>query len=588
MRRKVEVRVAGNEEVDPSYVGFRDEIYLPETLEEYAQLWEAIERERKEGHFETWRALMRLWSAGDLFFNTLFVIKAGRDAQNAYERRPQFWHPTYIEFARIVQFEGSRGVFVCTRRYGKSTFITLSDNIQRKYRDPNDSTCIFSLTRELAEDHLGPIKTELRENELLRTIWDDRFYWDPEKAKVPFGLKEGVRIKRSTSRIEESFEARAFATRLPTGLGYDRRYYDDVEADSTVSSEVSMETAEERYVSSQDLRSSGGDDINIGTYYHPNGLVRKWHTEYGRRLFLYAGEDLSETAREGLAPEEAGPLGGRPSHGFVREQLWDIWKDKGCDKRMVARASYGRQIACDPLAGEGSRFNRALIRYYEDDPREVARHGTIYICQDAASGTVKDGEITVGEDACFTFVWLLRPDKTFWWIDGWRQRVPPAKRKKMTFATLLEWKAIGYVAAIRIEQFNQEYCQQQIEYNRQRGDWTRIEKCNDNRLSKRDREWERWDEILAAGFFVPKGGMMREDEDGQVFDLVERFIEDELMAFPKPLSDHGLDAGGLILEPPSKEVSVLDWPASRRDRDMEDQFRRREVGPQSMGMGGIL
>lgn len=591
MPRRVDIRVADNTEFDPSYIGFREEgVYLPETLEEYKELWEKIEGERTAGHYETWRAFMRLWSAADLYFFVVFVLKVGREAWHAYRHEPTFWHPSYLDFARTVQFEGSRAVFIASRRYGKSSFITLGDNVQRKCLDPNDATCIFSLTRELAEDHLEPIRLELRENKLLRDLWNDRFYFDPDKANAPFGIKEGVRIKRVSSRLEESFEARAFATRLPTGLGYDRRYYDDVEADSTVQSDVSMETAEERYVSSQDLRSSGGDDINIGTYYHPHGLVRKWHTEYGRRLFLTPGEDLSEEARDGLPPEEAGPLGGRPGHGFTRQQLFDIWQDKGCDRRMVARASYGRQIACDPLAGEGSRFNRALIRRFKEDPLEVARRGTLYILQDPASGTVKDGEITVGEDPCATLVFSLMPDKTYWWIDGWMMRVPPAKRKRKTYDTLLHWKNQGYVAALRIEQYGQaEYCQQQISYNRQRGEWTRIEKCADNALSKRDREWERWDEILAAGFYVPVGGIWTEDEDGQPFDLVEHFIENELMQFPKPTSDHCLDAGGLVREPAKgTDVLPLDWPAPRKSR--EDLALEARSAPQvaSMGAGGVL
>jgi hypothetical protein len=589
MRRRVEVVVADNTAVDRDYEGFRDEIFLPETLPEYKELWAAIEQERTAGNAERWRALMRLWSAGDLYFFVLFVLRVGQEAWSAYRHEPQFWHPSYLTFAREIQFEGSRAAFIATRRFGKSTFGTLGDNMQRKLRNPNDSTCIFSLTRELAEDHLDPIMAEMKDNALLKGLWDDRFYWDPEKAGAIFGLKDGVNIKRVSSRPEKSFEARAFATRLPTGMGYDRRYYDDVEADSTVQSEVSMETAEQRYVSSQNLRSSAGDDLNMGTYYHPGGLVRKWHKEYGRKLFLYAGEDRSEGARAGLLPAEAGPMGGRPRHGFTREQLFDLWKDAGCERSMMGRADYGRQIACDPLAGEGSRFNRALIRTYDEDPFELASWGTIYVCQDAASGTVKDGQITIGEDACFTWVWLLRPDKTFWWIDGWRKRVPPARRKELTYQTMLQWNSVGYLAAGRIEQYGQsEYVQQQLVYNWRRDLFVRIEICNDNSMSKRDREWERWDAILAAGFYVPKGGMHREDEDGNSFDLVEKFIEEELGEFPKPLSDHGLDAGGLIMEPARKEVLPLEWPAARRRAEYDDHGPPRQPSTQSLGAGGVL
>lgn len=585
MPRQVDVEVKDNLGVDPEAEGFRDTIYLPDTLEEYRELWGMIERERTEGSYQRWRALMRIWSAGDLFFFVLFVLKVGREAWSKYRHEPQFWHPSYLELARVIQFDGSKAVIVASRRLGKSTFATLGDNMQRKLRDPNDATCIFSLTRELAEDHLTPIMTELRENDLLRETWSDRFFWNPLDASgVPFGLKTGVRIKRRSSRAEESFEARAFATRLPTGMGYDRRYYDDIEADTTVQSDVSMEVAEERYISSQDLRSSGGDDINIGTYYHPGGLVRKLHKEYGRKLFLFAGEDLSV---KNVPPDKAGPLGGLPSHGFTREQLWDIWKDKGCVKSTLARASYGRQIACDPLAGESSKLNLKLIRRYDEDPREIAPHGTIYVCVDAATGTVKNGEITVAADACFCWVWLLHPSKTFWWIDGWKKRLPPAKRKLEIFRTAQEWNAISHVAAIRIEQYGQaEYVQQQLVFNWERNLFLPVQICNDISSSKRDREYERWDALLAEGVYFPRD-MWREDEDGNPIDLVAHMLENELGEFPKPLSDHGLDAGALIKEPVRGEVTPLEWPASRRDAFFKE-LRGDRPTVASLGVGGAV
>lgn len=591
MPRRVEVRVQDNTSFDPSYEGFREEIYLPEDLQGYAELWRYIEA-AKERDYHEWKALMRLWSAGDAYFNVMFLLRVGREAYNDYRDEPHFWHQSHIEFSREVQFNGDDALFIASRFFGKSTHITLGEPLRHVYLNPNFSTCIFSITRELAEDHAGSIQTELRDNVLLKDVWGDRFYFDPDQAKgIPFSVKDGMRTKRSSSRPEETFEARAFQTRLPTGMHYDLRIYDDVETEANVSSEVTMQQAEERYVSSQDLRSNIGKQRVLGTYYHPGGLLRKIDREFGRRLVLFPGEDVSEEGKlwGKEHPEEAGPLGGRPANGFTRDQLFGIWNDKGADRRILGRISYGRQIACDPLSGESTRLNTKLVRYYEDDPLEVAALCRIYVCVDTASGTMRDGEEVLGEDPNFCWVWGLHPSRTFWWLDGWKMRLLPSKRLKKIFDTVLYWNTVSEVAAVRIEQYGAgEQCQAQRRYNLQNNLWVPVHKCHDHTKGKREREFERWDTLLAEGVWFPKHGLWREDENGQGFDLVEQFMDDELTQFPKPLSDHGLDAGGLILEPvrPGSEVTELEWPSRKRDRFKDAP--RQERYASTLGAGGVV
>ena len=97
MPRRVDVIVAPNTGVDPSYEGFREIIYLPDDLQGYAELWRAIEQVRTEEPYPVWKAAMRLWSAGDWYFRLMFVMSAGRDAFNTFRNEPHFWHPVHIE-----------------------------------------------------------------------------------------------------------------------------------------------------------------------------------------------------------------------------------------------------------------------------------------------------------------------------------------------------------------------------------------------------------------------------------------------------------------------------------------------------------
>jgi hypothetical protein len=186
MPREHLVVVADNLAVHPSYEGFRGTIWLPDTLQQYAELWRTIEALRSRGPsgYAEWRAMMRLWSAGDHFFRLVFVLTAGRDAWSPYRGEAHFWHPTHIDIARWCQFgDHDASYLVASRGLGKSTHLTLNDDIGQKLLNPNHASVTFSHTREFAEKHLGIKMEELRKNDLLKELWNDRFFEDPDETR---------------------------------------------------------------------------------------------------------------------------------------------------------------------------------------------------------------------------------------------------------------------------------------------------------------------------------------------------------------------------------------------------------------------
>lgn len=564
-------------------------VCLPETLEEYAELWKAIDAQRSAGHFETWKALMRIWTLADQYFLLRYVWTAGRNARNEYRGGALlFEHEAHIRFARAIQFGPMDDtVVIGARGFGKSTQLDVDDTRQ-KLLDPNHASVLFSLTKSLAQKHLEVLRQEFDTNDLLKEIWDDRFWRDEDErraaGKIPWGTGT-LRLKRTSSRPEESFEAHSFEYQLPTGMHYDLRRYDDIEADRSVNSDITQETIEERWVSSQNLSSTKRQRRVTGTYYAPSAMMVRLETEYGLQKLVFAGEDVEDK----VPAEEAGPLGGRPVNGFTREELWRRLKDAGGAEidgetgewkrtgNQKANLDYARQTACNPIAGEAEVLDKNWLLHYDGEGSGYARDGNVVICADCSPGL---------GDPTFIWVWLLTRDKEYWWVDGERRRVAPAARKELIHAVTQRWINYGAnVVQLRLENYGQAtYVQDQREH------WATMPKfpappvikCSDPRRhgsgdayeGKIYRIYNRWQGPLSSGKVRFPVRMVRIDEIGRPVDLVHHVKEFEIGMFPRPKTDDGLDAGGVIWEDP-KLVGPIPWPETKRWNQERGESRER-------------
>lgn len=526
------------------------EITLPERLEDYEALWAEI-KALEESDPIAWKAAMRLWSAGDLYFFGMFLLSMG-EVWDPYWERPRFWCQEHLEFARWVQFEAKGSVLIASRSFGKSTWTTFARNLWTKLHDPNRTSFVFSYIREAAEKHVGRIMQELTDNKLLPRVWPDRFHANVDLYKQL--TAKAILLPRTTSRPEATFEAHAFKTSLPTGGHPDERFYDDIEEEQAVGSVEAMEKVEAQFTSSQNITSPMRWAMVVGTYYHPNGKMRKLHVEDGWKLKLLPGEILPKDGEMKRDDPGAGPMGGTPYY-FHADELAQMLRDMGGKGKPKAVREYTMQIACDPVAGEPNRLPREAVLFYDEDPLELAQTGTLYICVDPSPGT---------KDPTWAWVWRLGVDRRFYWVGGFRKRLLPAERKRELGLLALEFGAIGDLVSMRIEEFGQaEYIAQQQEHNIARGIDVEIEKCCDNSKGKNDRIWERWEPRLDNGRVVFPRHLWTRDENGERFDLVAYFLDFELSQFPKPYTDDGLDAGSLIWEDEAK-LGELVWPSRER------------------------
>lgn len=587
MLHRVHVRVFDDEPLQ--------EIVLPRTIDQYHELWQHIDsfRETDQG---TYQALLRCWTAGDGYFLLRFVMSAGRNAWNHFRHEPHFDDPAHIQLARIIQFDPAMDdtVLVGARGLGKSSHFD-ADDLRQLLLDPMYCILFFSLTKQLAEQHAALLGEEMEKNELLKFAWPDRFWASEQERKgqssmVPWSASQGYNIKRPFTRLEKSIEAASFEYALPTGKHPDRRRYDDIEADRSVRSELTQDTLEERWTSSQHLTSSRRCRRVTGTYYHPNALMVRLSLELGMKVAKFPGEDTDRPA----PPEHAGPLGGTPSNGFTREELWRTLEQMGgaekdedgnWRKTSNARAltDYGRQVGCDPLAGEAAKLDWRWLRVYDGDGSRFAREVSVVVCADCSKGA---------KDPTAIWVWGLTPDKTFIWLDAELRVVDPKARRELLHEVCQRWVNLGAkVEQLRLEQFGQaQYVEDQQEYWNERPAFPapRIIKCNDNRSPGKGegKTWsiyERWQPQASCGKVLIPKEMWRTDERGVPINIVEFFKTHEWQMFPKG-KDNLFDAGKLIWED-KKRVGELPWPKAYGGMlDMLNQPRQKQVNSQSAGI----
>lgn len=543
-----------------------NKLYIPETLAEYDDLWDWIQSVKVRSLSE-WEEVMRWYSLNDLFFMINYVGSDGKKIHSQYGTRLLF-HDVYLELAKKTQrqienyissFDGS------ARRFSKSTFRTKWGSIYMALNNPDISIGIFSVERQLAKKHLNTIKEELETNKLLKILHSDKIWDDPREAakqgQCIWSADEGLRLKRTIVRPNQTFEHGAFYGKTPTGSGYDVIHFDDCEDDSVVATQDSINKLHESYAAAVALATPTVTPKQLifttNTFYHPEGIAKKKYDEYKKQgpeyYSVYPGEDLSRPGD--------GPLGGTPQYPFTKELL-DFWYSESGD-----RTKYAIQYCCDFTAGEDRTMKEEHLGWFEEDPLKLMREMNTYVCIDASRGIY---------DPMGIWVWGLGKDKKHYWLDGLRKKLDPASPRFHDEVFNIVSKASNIsqrCVEVRVEQLpNQTWADLIASELRKRGCYITVVACkgkiaNRGRFNsaKLEREWERWAPALQRGeIMFPKPssrggkGILTQDENEKPFDLVDYFLEYEFRMFPRSKHDDLLDAGALLWEP---DVTPLLYPS---------------------------
>lgn len=264
--------------------------------------------------------------------------------------RKDIEHEWLLERCREVQREPNGHLDLWAREHYKTTIISFGLTIQDILRDPEITIGIFSHTRPIAKSLLRQIKREFETNALLKLLFPDILWEDPQKESPKWSEDDGIIVKRKGNPKEATVEGWGIVDGQPTGRHFKLRIYDDVVTRESVTTPEQINKTTEAWGLSDNLGSVGGWVRTIGTRYH-------------------LADTYSVMIQRGAVTPRIYPatlngrMDGKPVL-FTQEE----WERR---KRTQSRTTIAAQLLQNPLADEDAAFRIEWLRPYEVRPRTL-------------------------------------------------------------------------------------------------------------------------------------------------------------------------------------------------------------------------
>lgn len=525
-----------------------------------------------------WKLATRMVMATDLY--VLALLSSCSERRDPYTGRHEIDNDFLFNYSREIQAH-PEAIDYSAREHWKSTFKTHLLACQEVFCDPDVSIGIFSWEIKAAAKHLDRNRKEMEENRIWKAAWDEVLYANPYEEASNWSVREGIIIKgRRVVSVSPTMAAYSI-DRLPAGGRFGVLIFDDIENEKTVESDEVRAKTIERVRNAINLGGRGGRVWVNGTFHHPNGVVNTLLLE-GWEGRCHKAEDETKPAPE-IAPIFDRYEGRDPATGETLAPEIRNVKLAGapvylhpleCAKKRFRQGdpTYNMHNMGDPQAGHSKKFDVTWLRRYAKDPMEWGRNGHYYILADPSKG-INDPQATV--------VVKLGADKTISWVDGFRRRMPPTEWRQEMFFLYAKWRDLGRVCQIRVEQHGQATFAEDLRayfdtFGGYGGDLvigtgTNFAHGTKRGEMKRVIEWQRMEPPFRMGkiLFPPPGALLVEGDDGNLYDLVDYFIEYEYKKFPLPQTDDLLAAWRLLWEPEEK-VGPLLWPDGENVFDDEE------------------
>jgi LAGLIDADG-like domain len=198
-------------------------------------------------------------------------------------RRKDALHPWVYARCREVEAAPDGYLDVWAREHFKSSIITVAGSIQEVLRDPDITIGIFSHTKPIAKAFLATIKREFEANTVLKTLFPEIFYEDPERQSPSWSLDNGIIVKRKSNPNVATIEAHGLVDGQPTSKHFRLLLYDDVVTDTSVYTPEQIQKTTEAWSLSDNLGSIGGRKWYVGTRYCSAGNMRVLMGDWSHR-----------------------------------------------------------------------------------------------------------------------------------------------------------------------------------------------------------------------------------------------------------------------------------------------------------------
>lgn len=470
------------------------------------------------------KALARQLCLTDLYFLLWFGLNR-RDVE----------HPWLLERCKEVQASPDGYLDLWAREHYKSTIITLGKTIQDILIDSEITVGIFSHTRPIAKKFLRQIKREFESNRLLKELFPDILWDNPDKESPKWSEDDGIIVKRKSNPGESTVEAWGLVDGQPTGKHFRRLVYDDVVTDKSVTTPEMIEKTTDALGLSYSLGAVGGTRRFIGTRYHYNDTYK---------TVLDRGTAKART----YAATEDGAVEGKPVL-LTPELLAQKRRDMG-------PYIFGCQMLQNPTSDQTQGFKREWLRYA--DPGEGDGMNK-YIIVDPASEKKKTNDYSV--------FWVigLGSDKNYYQLEVIRDRLSLTERANMLLLLHRKWKPLG----VGYEKYGMQADIEHIKFiqNQQNYRFDIVELGGP--MPKLDRI-RRLIPIFEQGRFYLKFNEFKTNYEGKTLDLVDSFINEEYLPFPVAVHDDMLDSAARITD---EELGAV-WPQIEQT---PERYRRKKA-----------
>ena len=452
--------------------------------------------------------IMAEMGRADLFFFIVYIL--GRKDLNTD------WH---FDRIREVQAEPNGTLNLWFRGSGKTSIITHGMTIWNIMQDPEITIGICSWSRRAAIDIVKAIKTELESNELLKELYPDVLYENPETQSVRWTEEKGLIVKRKGTKREATVEGTGLDTQA-TGRHWDILVYDDIVSVNNVTSNEVIQNTTNALLTSFNLVSRNGRKRFIGTRYHAVDT------------YDYLIKNKIVIPRIYPATIDGTP-DGEPCEIITREQLEEKRKE-------MSPYIFSCQMLLSPIADDERRFNPNLFQYYDKQSIDKLTKN-VYITVDAATSKKKNSDYTA------MAVMAVDSLDNVYLLDLVKDKLSLDERKKKLFSLVLKYKplAVGYERyALMSDTDYIRKCQEQENIR-----FPIVELGG--KLSKIERVDRFVPTFVNKKFYLPESLEYR-DYEGISHDLIQE-LKYEMINFPRG-HDDCIDAISRIKDP---ELGVI-------------------------------
>lgn len=462
--------------------------------------------------------------------------------------RKDLRHPWLIARCLEVEAAPDGHLDLWARGHYKSTVITFAKTLQDilashgedplpEWRGLEPTFGIFAHTRPIAKAFLRQIKWEFEQNIVLRALFPDILWPDPRKAPK-WSEDDGIVMRRRSNPKEATVEAWGLVDGQPTSKHFDVLIWDDTVTRESVTSPDMIRKTTEAWEHSLNLGSAAPRKRMIGTRYH-------FADTYGEVMRRGA-------MRPRLYPATAdGALTGDPVL-LTPEQLAQKIREMGA----ITASS---QLMQNPIADSRSSFNREDLRYYDDASGWRGMNRALLV--DPAGSKKK------GSDYTAMAVLGRAADQNVYLLDFVRDRLNLQERIQMALGLHRKWSP-------RLTGWERYGLQADIEYlnevqQRENYRFDVLELAGPQ--SKADRIERLVPLVVEHRLYLPRV-ITRTLHDKRTVNLTEVLVDEELLAWPVPLHDDGLDVMSRLFD------VDLPWPRSEDAPKPGDRYSRRRAG----------